>query len=62
MKRVPQKIAIAVIILSCGLVVQSPRPGKVRNVSGSGMHTWEVFHSSAADRQVKTVKTFAMSW
>jgi hypothetical protein len=63
MKRLPEKLMMAAIILSCGFVAHSepaaPR-SKAKLVSLGSPHTWQSHPNSATARQVARVtKTLA---
>jgi hypothetical protein len=68
MKRFPEKTVMAVIILSCGFVLQTGPSQhkdqvKVKQMPSAAAHTWRVSHPTEnPTHPTKTAKAFDISW
>jgi hypothetical protein len=63
MKRLPEKMIMATIILSCGFVMhsESSERTKVKYANGAGAHTWQMLRSAEpSGHQSRAAKTFVM--
>jgi hypothetical protein len=57
MKRLPEKMVMAAIILSCGFVSHS-KPAAKTHTAGKSQHKWHVFPAQAAASPAKVAKAF----
>ena len=63
MKRLPEKMMMAAIILSCGFVMSAEQPGaqrdKEKRATGADVQSWQIFRATeAAVPAVKPAKPY----